>query len=111
MSDIDKILQEIGNAPLLSKQEEQKILERVRHNDEAALEQLVRANMRFIVSLAAQYQQKGLSLAELIHAGRVGIATAAKQYEPTDDAAFISYATPIIRRSILAAISKTSNKE
>ena len=103
---VDKLLQEIENEPLLSKQEEREILERIHNNDEAALEQLVRANMRFVVSLAAQYQGKGLSIDELINAGRVGIANAAEQYEPTDDAAFISFATPIVRQSILAAIPK-----
>ena len=103
---IDKILQEIENEPLLSKKEEREILERIHKEDATALEQLARANMRFIVSLAAQYQGKGLSIDELINAGRVGIANAAEKYKPTDDAAFISFATPIIRQSILTALSK-----
>lgn len=103
---VDKILQEIGNEPLLSKQEEIELLKRIHNNDEAALEQLIRANMRFIVSLAAQYQGKGLSLDELINSGREGIANAAEKYESTDESTFISYATPIVRQSILAAISK-----
>ena len=99
ITDIDKFLQELGNEPLLTKQEEREILERIHNNDEEALDRLVRANMRFIVSLAAQYQDNGRSLTELIDAGRVGIVTAAKQYKPTDESPFISFAAPLIRQS------------
>lgn len=108
---IDNILQEIGNEPLLSKQEEKELINRVHNNDETALEQLVRANMRFVVSLAAQYQDKGLSLDELINAGRVGLANAAEKYETTEDTPFISFATPIVRQSILASLEYNREKD
>ena len=108
---IDNILQEIGNEPLLSKQEEKELINRVHNNDGTALEQLVRANMRFVVSLAAQYQDKGLSLDELINAGRVGLANAAEKYEPTEDTPFISFATPIVRQSILASLEYNREKD
>jgi len=108
---VDKFLQEIGNEPLLSKQEERELIKRIHDNDENALERLVHANMRFIVSLAAQYQDKGLPLSDLIDAGIEGLTDAANQYEPINDVAFISFATPIVRQSILASMEYNREKD
>ena len=108
---VDKFLQEIGNEPLLSKQEERELIKRIHDNDENALERLVHANMRFIVSLAAQYQDKGLPLSDLIDAGIEGLTDAANQYEPINDVAFISFATPIVRQSILASLEYNREKD
>ena len=104
---IDKYLTEIGRLELLSMDEEVELAQRIRHGDQAALERLVKANLRFVVSVAKQYQNQGMSL-NLIDEGNIGLMKAAQKFDETRGFKFISYAVWWIRQSILQAISEQS---
>ncbi|MCO6485361.1 MAG: RNA polymerase sigma factor RpoD/SigA [Saprospiraceae bacterium] len=101
---LDKYLNDIGKIPMLSADDETELARRIRMGDQAALERLTRANLRFVVSVAKQYQNQGLSLSDLINEGNVGLMKAAKRFDETKGFKFISYAVWWIRQSILQAI-------
>lgn len=101
---LDKYLNDIGKIPMLSADEEAELARRIRMGDEAALEKLTRANLRFVVSVAKQYQNQGLSLSDLINEGNVGLMKAARRFDETKGFKFISYAVWWIRQSILQSI-------
>ncbi|MFW6101368.1 MAG: sigma-70 family RNA polymerase sigma factor [Bacteroidota bacterium] len=105
---VDKYLQEIGREDLLSVDEEVHLAQRIRQGDQAALEKLTRANLRFVVSVAKQYQNQGLSLPDLINEGNMGLIKAAKKFDETKGFKFISYAVWWIRQSILQALAEQS---
>ena len=105
---IDKYLTEIGRLELLSMDEEVELAQRIRNNDQAALERLVKANLRFVVSVAKQYQNQGMSLNDLIDEGNIGLMKAAQKFDETRGFKFISYAVWWIRQSILQAFSEQS---
>ena len=105
---LDKYLQEIGKEELISVEEEVELAQRIKKGDRAALEKLTKANLRFVVSVAKQYQNQGLSLADLINEGNVGLMKAAKRFDETKGFKFISYAVWWIRQSILQAIVEYS---
>ena len=105
---LDKYLQEIGHEELLSVDEEVELAQRIRKGDRRALERLTRANLRFVVSVAKQYQNQGLSLPDLINEGNVGLIKAAEKFVETRGFKFISYAVWWIRQSILQAIAEQS---
>ena len=105
---LEKYLQEIGKEELLSTDEEVELAQRIRKGDRKALEKLTRANLRFVVSVAKQYQNQGLSLADLINEGNVGLIKAAEKFDETRGFQFISYAVWWIRQSILQAIAEQS---
>ena len=105
---LDKYLQEIGKEELLSVDEEVELAQRIRKGDHKALERLTRANLRFVVSVAKQYQNQGLSLPDLINEGNVGLIKAAERFDETRGFKFISYAVWWIRQSILQAIAEQS---
>lgn len=105
---LDKYLQEIGREELVSPEEEVELAQRIRKGDEEALEKLTRANLRFVVSVAKQYQNQGLSLPDLINEGNLGLIKAAQKFDETRGFKFISYAVWWIRQSILQAISEQS---
>ena len=105
---LDKYLQEIGHEELLSADEEVELAQRIRKGDRKALERLTKANLRFVVSVAKQYQNQGLSLPDLINEGNVGLIKAAEKFDETRGFKFISYAVWWIRQSILQAIAEQS---
>ncbi len=105
---LDKYLQEIGREELISVEEEVELAQRIRKGDHKALEKLTRANLRFVVSVAKQYQNHGLSLPDLINEGNLGLIKAAEKFDETRGFKFISYAVWWIRQSILQAIAEQS---
>jgi RNA polymerase primary sigma factor len=105
---LDQYLQEIGEVPLLSHEEEVELARRIREGDEISLESLTKANLRFVVSVAKQYQCQGLSLGDLINEGNLGLIKAANRFDETRGFKFISYAVWWIRQSILQALAEQS---
>lgn len=105
---LDKYLQEIGHEELLSVDEEVELAQKIKKGNRRALERLTRANLRFVVSVAKQYQNQGLSLPDLINEGNVGLIKAAEKFDETRGFKFISYAVWWIRQSILQAIAEQS---
>ena len=105
---LDKYLQEIGREELIPASEEVELAQRIRQGDHAALEKLTRANLRFVVSVAKQYQNQGLSLPDLINEGNLGLIRAAQKFDETRGFKFISYAVWWIRQSILQALAEQS---
>ncbi|MDE6084325.1 MAG: RNA polymerase sigma factor RpoD/SigA [Muribaculaceae bacterium] len=105
---LDKYLQEIGREELISPQEEVELAQRIKKGDHAALEKLTKANLRFVVSVAKQYQNQGLSLPDLINEGNLGLIRAAQKFDETRGFKFISYAVWWIRQSILQALAEQS---
>lgn len=105
---LDKYLQEIGKEELITVDEEVELAQRIKQGDRVALEKLTRANLRFVVSVAKQYQNQGLSLPDLINEGNLGLIKAAEKFDETRGFKFISYAVWWIRQSILQALSEQS---
>ena len=105
---LDKYLQEIGHEELITVEEEVELAQRIRKGDRKALERLTKANLRFVVSVAKQYQNQGLSLPDLINEGNMGLIKAAEKFDETRGFKFISYAVWWIRQSILQAIAEQS---
>jgi RNA polymerase primary sigma factor len=105
---LDKYLQEIGRENLISVEEEVELAQRIKKGDQIALEKLTRANLRFVVSVAKQYQNQGLSLPDLINEGNLGLIKAAEKFDETRGFKFISYAVWWIRQSILQALAEQS---
>ncbi|MCD4792510.1 MAG: sigma-70 family RNA polymerase sigma factor [Bacteroidales bacterium] len=105
---LDKYLQDIGKVNLLSVEEEVDLAQRIRKGEHEALEKLTKANLRFVVSVAKQYQHQGLSLPDLINEGNLGLMKAAKKFDETRGFKFISYAVWWIRQSILQALAEQS---
>ena len=103
---LDKYLQDIGHEELLTLDEEVELAQRIREGDSKALEKLTRANLRFVVSVAKQYQNQGLSLPDLINEGNIGLIKAARKFDETRGFKFISYAVWWIRQSLLQAIAE-----
>lgn len=105
---LDKYLQEISHEELISVEEEAELAHRIKNGDRKALEKLTKANLRFVVSVAKQYQNQGLSLPDLINEGNIGLLKAAEKFDETRGFKFISYAVWWIRQSILQAIAEQS---
>lgn len=105
---LDKYLQEIGKVELLDPEEEIELARRIKKGDQKSLEKLTKANLRFVVSVAKQYQNQGLSLGDLINEGNLGLIKAAKRFDETRGFKFISYAVWWIRQSILQALAEQS---
>lgn len=105
---LDKYLQEIGREELITANEEVILAQRIKHGDMVALEKLTKANLRFVVSVAKQYQNQGLSLPDLINEGNLGLIKAAQRFDETRGFKFISYAVWWIRQSILQALAEQS---
>jgi RNA polymerase primary sigma factor len=105
---LDKYLQEIGKEELITVDEEVELAQRIRQGDRIALEKLTKANLRFVVSVAKQYQNQGLSLPDLINEGNLGLIKAAEKFDETRGFKFISYAVWWIRQSILQALAEQS---
>ena len=106
---LEKYLQEIGRQDLLSAEEEVELAQRIHQGDQAALDRLVTANLRFVVSVAKQYQNQGVSLSDLINEGNMGLIKAAQKVDETRGFKFISYAVWWIRQAILQSIAEDSN--
>jgi RNA polymerase primary sigma factor len=105
---LDKYLHEIGKVDLITAEEEVVLARKIREGDQAALERLTKTNLRFVVSVAKQYQNQGLTLGDLINEGNLGLIKAAKRFDETKGFKFISYAVWWIRQSILQAIAEQS---
>ena len=105
---LDKYLQEIGKEDLITADMEVILAQRIKAGDQAALEKLTKANLRFVVSVAKQYQNQGLSLPDLINEGNLGLIKAAQRFDETRGFKFISYAVWWIRQSILQALAEQS---
>ncbi len=105
---LDKYLQEIGKEELITVEEEVELAQRIKKGDQKALEKLTKANLRFVVSVAKQYQNQGLSLPDLINEGNLGLIKAAEKFDETRGFKFISYAVWWIRQSILQALAEQS---
>ena len=105
---LEKYLQEIGKEEMISAEEEVELAQRIRHGDQKALERLTKANLRFVVSVAKQYQNQGITLPDLSNEGNLGLLKAAERFDETRGFKFISYAVWWIRQSILQAISEQS---
>ncbi|MFB6258833.1 MAG: RNA polymerase sigma factor RpoD/SigA [Flavobacteriales bacterium] len=105
---LDKYLQEIGREELITAEEEVELAKRIKRGERAALERMTRANLRFVVSVAKQYQNQGLSLPDLINEGNLGLIKAAQRFDETRGFKFISYAVWWIRQSILQALAEQS---
>jgi RNA polymerase primary sigma factor len=105
---LDKYLQEIGREELISAEEEVELAQRIKKGDQTALERLTKANLRFVVSVAKQYQNQGLTLPDLINEGNIGLIKAAEKFDETRGFKFISYAVWWIRQSILQALAEQS---
>ena len=105
---LDKYLNEISKVPMIDAQEEVQLAQRIREGDQAALEKLVNANLRFVVSVSKQYQNQGLTPGDLINEGNMGLIKAAKRFDETSGFKFISYAVWWIRQSILQALADQS---
>src|SRR4051812_10937454 len=105
---LDKYLQEIGKVELITADEEVRLAQRIRDGDQIALEKLTKANLRFVVSVAKQYQNSGLTLGDLINEGNLGLIKAAQRFDETRGFKFISYAVWWIRQSIMQALAEQS---
>lgn len=106
LASLDKYLVEIGREQLISVEEEVELARRIKQGDIEAMQKLTRANLRFVVSVAKQYQNQGISLPDLINEGNVGLIRAAKKFDETRGFKFISYAVWWIRQSIIEALGK-----
>ncbi len=103
---LDKYLQDIGKEEMITVEEEVKLAQMIQEGDQKAMEKLCKANLRFVVSVAKQYQNQGLSLPDLISEGNAGLIKAAQKFDPTRGFKFISYAVWWIRQSILQALAE-----
>ena len=105
---LDKFLQDISKEELITPEEEVQLAQRIKAGDEVALEKLVKSNLRFVISVAKQYQNQGLSLPDLINEGNIGLIKAARRFDETRGFKFISFAVWWIRQSILQALAEKS---